>query len=193
MDETTLYYIAMVVIYSGLGSWLVSRLTRSKADLRELRRTSIRSVLDLMAHIKSVREHVSDPGRQAELDAMWTRLMNEASDKVRELNNLAEHERDDPAQDYLILPPPRSPFAAFISLVFAASLYVGVGALLFVASAFVIDQSLDLTDPAHVEWALLVSGLGVGLCLVAFIARLIAFRIYAAIVRKERLPAAPSA
>lgn len=179
LNEDYLSYVFMLIIYSGLGSWLVTRFTRDRMAVRRERRAAIRENLELMEKLGALRGALSDAERARALELMNQRLLDETTGRVEELNTIAAQEAVNPARGYLILPPPRTPFAVFVSLVFAFCLYVSIGSLLVLGLAYFQDGGYNpLDSPTDMTWTLKLVGLSVGALILGFAARFLTYRLY---------------
>lgn len=190
LDSVQLNYVIMLLLYSGIGSWLVERFTKNRADLRRERRAHIRENLELLDHMARLRDRCDTDARKSNVDTMTSRLMSETTGRIEELNRIAEEEQRNPARHYLILPTPRTPFGAFVSLVFAVAVYVAGSVLVVLGVAFFDEAPFSpLTDPEHMTWTLKMLGFSAAMLVLAFLARLLAYRLYnARTLRMRREP-----
>lgn len=179
MNDTTLYYIAMVVIYSGLLPWVVSQLTRSRADERQAARDEIQETLTLTEKLRTARAAATDPARQASYDAMINRLTAEANQQVSDLNAVAAEEGMRPANRYVVIPSPKSAWGAILTVVFAGAVYFAIMFLLTIAFDFWNDPTFDvLNDRQDQQRTLFLLGGSALLVSLAFLTRFMAFRSY---------------
>lgn len=179
LDGDRLNYILMLLIYSGVGSWLVARFTRTRADLLRERRAAIRETLDLLDHMGRLRDRCQSEARKNSVDTMSERLLTETGARIDELNRIAEEETSNPSRHYLILPTPRSPFGVFVSLIFAAAVYVAGSALVVFGVAFFDDKPFSpLSSEADLAWSMKILGFALAMLLLAFLARFFAYRLY---------------
>lgn len=191
MNETTLYYIAMVAIYSGLLPWVTGLLTRSRDEERRAARVAISDTLALVERLRAAQAAAEDPARRAAYDAMIKRLLGEANDEISELNATAEMQARKPAERYMIIPTPRSGFGVILTMVFVASVYFALLMLLTTAFDFWNDPTFDvLNNLEDRQRTLFLAGSAVGLGLLAFLARWLAYGSYNRTVMRLRAEAA---
>lgn len=182
-----IYDIIAILLYSGVGSWLVARLARDPDGERIDRRIAIREQLELMKNLSEVRDNVPDAAKRQELDEMWARLLDEATLQIRELNALAEVEISNPKRRYNILPAPRSPFGYVVSALFVVAVYLSLGAALVLLLNTVRGGGIEaFTDPSDLKWAQGVVVFILATAAMAFLARFAAFRSYAIVTRRMR-------
>ncbi|MEL6977704.1 MAG: hypothetical protein AAGM38_03375 [Pseudomonadota bacterium] len=194
MSETTLYYIAMVAIYSGLLPWIAGQLTKSRADERNAARGTISETLALVERLRAAQAAAEDPARRASYDVMIKRLLAEANDEISELNANAALQSRRPAQRYMIIPTPRSGFGVILTMIFVASVYFALLLLLTTAFDFWNDPTFDvLNDPGDRQRTFFLGGAAIGLGLLAFLARWLAYRSYDRTVTRLREEAAQDA
>ncbi|MEM9724413.1 MAG: hypothetical protein AAF909_02990 [Pseudomonadota bacterium] len=187
IEDQTLYYIAMIAIYSGLLPWLTSIFTRSKADERNASRAVIDETLSMVERLRAARAAAADPARQASYDAMIDRLLGEANDRIAELNAAAEREHKRPSERYIVIPAPRSAFGAVLTVLFIGAVYFALMFLLTVAFDFWNDPNFDVVgNPEHQLRALFLGGGAVALGLAALLLRFLAFRSYDGVMRRLR-------
>ncbi|MEO1291392.1 MAG: hypothetical protein AAFV62_00950 [Pseudomonadota bacterium] len=177
-QEDLLYYAVMFIAYSGAGSWLIGRLTRTQEDTRRVTRSLISENLGLMLRLSEVREKLPDTERRDEIDEMWNDLLKETAGRIEELNSEEEKEVADPAARYVILPTPRTPLTAILSVLFVACVYVAIGALLVISLAFFRSQLDIFNVPSHLTWFIQVMILSVSLGFAALLIRFACFRLF---------------
>lgn len=160
MTETTLYYVIMIAIYSGLLPWVIGQLTRSRDDDRRAARETVDGTLALVERLRTARAAAVDPARQASIDVMIKRLQAEADDKVAELNASSELEINKPSRRYIVIPTPRTGFGVMLTVMFGASVYFAILLLLTIAFMFWNPPVPNLVSNVNDQWAvgLLVGG-----------------------------------
>lgn len=183
LDSETFSYISMIVIYSGLGPWLIGRLTRSRAEERAARREKVATTLVLLEAVSRARDaSANDGGTASDLaayDDMRARLSSEAVQAVAELNLDADEEAASPSWRFVVIPTPISAGGVLSTLLFAAALYFGVMVWLTLAWYFITDATFNvLVDPDDQRIAMILGGGGLALLAVAFGARLLAYWFY---------------
>lgn len=182
-NQTLVYYIVMVLIYSGAGAWLIGQLTRGRADERREARAELSDTLLLLRRLEDAKGAINDAAERETISRMQERLVGETNVKIGELNALAERDRLSPGRRYLVLPPPRTTGGVVASLVFAVAGYFAF----FSFFGFGVEVYTDELDPfaggLQQERAIGLIGLGVALLVVALIGRWLAFRAYAAHAR----------
>ncbi|MEO1329030.1 MAG: hypothetical protein AAFW46_05150 [Pseudomonadota bacterium] len=185
-DNNIIYGILLVIAYSGVGSYFVTRVTRSRADMRNEGRTLIKSNLELIEHMGKAQAALQSPERKAEFQQMLDRLMNETTARIEELNGIEDAETRDPTERYILLPPPRTIWGAITSMLFGVALYFSLGALLLIFF-FLFTQQLNLFEnQADQIWTAMTVGVSLGLGLVAILFRYLAFRSFVAFLEKRR-------
>lgn len=183
--DTIIYAVLAIVVYSGLGSWLIGRLTRSRIDARRDARADIAENLGLMERMHTVQNQMSDVAKKGEFQQMWERLRDETTGRIAELNAAEETEIADPSAKYLILPTPRTAFGAVLSLVFAVCVYFSIAALVALA-VLLVNNELDLLGtPDDLDYTVKVVGFSAVLMGVAFLARFGAFRTFRSFSRRQ--------
>lgn len=196
-DSQTLYYIAMVAIYTGFLPWLISLFTNSQAEERREARESVDQTLGMVERLRAARAAAVDPARQASYDLMINRLLGEANDRISELNAEAERVSVKPAERYVIIPTPRSAFGAVLTVVFITAVYFALMFLLTIAFDFWNDPQFDVVaNPEHQWRTAFLGGGAVVLGVVAFLTRFLAYRAYNRFterLRKEAEDAAKTA
>ena len=178
LDSQYVSYLFMFIIYSGFGSWLVTRFTRDRSAVRHERRAAVRENLELMEKMRQLRGTLAGD-RGAAIDSMSERLLDETLTRIDALNTAAEEEARDPASVYLVLPTPQTPFAVFVSLVFIVGVYFAGGSLLVVGLAYIQDPNFSIFNtPEEMTWVLKMLGFATFDLIVAFAARFWAYRLY---------------
>ena len=177
-QDTVIYGVLTLLVYSGLGSWLIGRLTRSREDMRRDARAIVAENIALIDSMRRLREQSNDEQRLRELDQMLARLERETAMRIEELNAEEEEDLHDPSQRYLILPTPRTPFGAMLSVVFAVCVYFGIAALLTLGVMYANSDLQPLTNVEDLDYFVKVVGFGVALIALAFLARFAAFRSF---------------
>lgn len=188
-NQTLVYYVVMVVIYSGAGAWLVGRLTRGRADERREARAALADTLALLTRLEDAKPAL-DPAERTTVERMQARLRDETGRRIGELNALAERERARPAERYLLLPPPRTAAGVVVSLLFAVSAYFSFFSFLGFGLEIYSGELDPLAGGADQTRALGLIGLGVVLLLVALLTRWLAFRAFSAHARGVEAEAA---
>lgn len=178
--------ILMLLVYSGLASWIVARLTRSVSDDAASSREALSESLDLLDRLKRADELVSDPTRRRELNVMYARVEDEVGARVAELNGFAQRLHERPSARFVVLPRPRRITGAVLSLLLVFCFYVGGGLLLEVVRQFVIDQRAEEAADGVLSQIMLLAGGGVGLIVLGFVFRVLAYRDYDAHVSALR-------
>ena len=196
IEDETLYYIAMIAIYSGLLPWLTSILFHSKADARHEARRAVDETLAMVERLRAARTAAADPARQASYDAMIDRLLAEANERIAELNAEAEREHTQPGARYLIIPAPRSAFGAALTVLFVGAVYFSIMLLLTIAFDFWSNPDFDVLNNTEDQLRVLrLTGGAAALGLLAFLLRYLAYRSYAGVtegLRQEAQSAAKS-
>ena len=182
-QDTVIYGVLTLLVYSGLGSWLLNRFTRSREDMRRDARAIVSENIALIDSMRRLREQSNDEQRLRELDQMLARLERETAMRVEELNAEEEEELNDPSLRYLILPTPRTPFGAVLSVVFAVCVYFGIAALLTLGVMYANSDVRPLNSIEDLDYFVKVVGFGVALIALAFLARFAAFRSFKAHAR----------
>lgn len=182
-----IYGVLLVIAYSGVGSLFVARLTRSRDDMRREGRQLIKSNLELIEAMGKARVTLASEERKAEFQQMLDRLMNETTTRIEELNGIEDAETRDPTERYILVPPPRTIFGALMSLLFGVAVYFSVGALVLIFF-FLFTQQMDVfNNQEHQVWTLMTVGVSLALGMLAFLFRYLAFRSFAAFIKKRRL------
>ncbi len=190
IDNNIIYGILLVIAYSGVGSLFVSRLTRSRADMRNEGRALIKSNLELIEAMSKASASLRDADRRAEFDQMLARLMSETTLRIEELNGVEEAETRDPHERYLLIPPPRTGLGSAMSLLFAISAWASL--LMPVLISFWLFTSGPnnefnlIDDAADQRVAAIMMGVCVGLGALAFLFRFFAFRSFVQFVERRR-------
>lgn len=127
LSEETLTYIVMILIYSGVGSWLIGRLTRSREDERRAERARVAETLGLLDSVTRAREALAfggaAPEQIAPYDVMRERLSAEAGAVVAELNMQAHQEHVRPSSRFVLIPTPLGVFGVLLTAIFCLALY----------------------------------------------------------------------
>lgn len=183
--ETSLYYIVMMAIYTGLGPWVISRLSRSRSAERQETREEVRASLELVEKLKVAREVAQDPDQRQEIGAMIDRLVAESTTRVAALNVEAAEISDKPDRRFLIIPTPRSGLAAIVTVLAIGCVYFGLMFWLTLGFDFWNRTGFDvLANPADQTRALFLAGGGAALLFLALCFRFAAFRLYRAQARR---------
>lgn len=179
MNETTIYYIIMLFIYSGLLPWVMGQLTRSRSDDRIAARAEVDASLALIERLRTARAASMDAERQASIDLMINRLQREADERIIGLNAAAELESSSPSRRYIVIPTPRTAFGAFLTVLFVGAAYMTGVLLLTIAFDFwnppVPDLLRSFDDRLRI--GLLVAG-SLAVVLLAMGLRSLAYRNY---------------
>ena len=179
--DTIVYYVLVLGVYVGLISWLSSRLTQSRADMRRDARQSISENLGLIEMMRRVRAEMADTeAKSAEIDQMMKRLMKETSDRIHGLNDEEDKIVADPAEQYLILPPPLTALGAVLSFVFGAAVFFAGASLLFVAVGYANGEFDPVQERGDLRYAAQALGVAVAAGAFAFLARFAAYQSFKA-------------
>ena len=177
--ETLVYYVLVLGVYIGLISWLSGRLSRSRADMRREERQEIGENLNLMEKMRRVRAEMSETEtKTAEFDQMIKRLTKETTDRIQALNDEEEKFVADPAEKFLILPPPISAFGAMLSLIFGVAAFFAGAAFLFVLVAAANGDFKIVDDQRDLQFAAQVLGVASAAAALAFLARFGAYQAF---------------
>lgn len=188
-DETSVYYIAMMLIYTVIGPWVINRLSRSKSAERSEAREEVSASLELIEKLGRARETVSAP-RKAELEEMIERLTNESSLRVSELNIEAQQLIDRPDRRFLLIPTPRTAFAAIVTVLSIGCAYFAIMMWLTLGFDFWNRENFDvMNNDLAQKRALFLAGSGIVLAVAAYCLRFVAFWLYRIYARRMRAQA----
>ncbi|MCI4666141.1 MAG: hypothetical protein MRY74_15610 [Neomegalonema sp.] len=186
--------ILMLLIYSGLASWLVARLTRSATDATAASRQALAESLALLAQLSRAQELVKTEERRRELEVMRARVEEEVAGRVDELNGVAELLNEHPSSQFVLLPRPRTLWSVFVSLVSILSFFwSGFWLVRLGRAVFATREGVDPTTTAGQELLLALGGGAIALISLGFVTRFLAFRAYDAYARRLRARGASAA
>lgn len=191
-EDGSIYYIAMMLIYTVVGPWIVNRLSHSKGQEREELRSEVAASLDLIEKLSKARDAAASH-RRAEMDAMIERLTAESSVRVSELNIEAQRLIEEPDRRFLIIPTPRTAFAAIITVLTIASVYFAFMFWLTLGYDFWNRENFDIFNHDIAQRrALFLAGGGIILFTIGYILRFLAFRLFRSYARRMRREAEAS-
>lgn len=198
LTEDTINYIVLILVYSGLGSWLISRLTSGRADDLRADRARVQETLLLLEQVTKARDELQSANaprqRIEEFEVMRERLATEASAAVAELNLDAAKAFRTPSSRFLVIPTPRSFLGAFVTLIFATALYFAFMLWLTLGFYLTTKENFDVfRDAASQQTTLFLFGGGLLLIALALLARMIAYRSYDSVIEGRRAEAAAGA
>ncbi len=170
--------ILMLIVYSGLASWIAARLTRSASDATAASRQALSESLDLLERLKRAQSIVDDPDRRRELQIMYARIEAEVADRADELNAVAELLHRRPSAQFVIIPRPRRMSGALWSALLIVCLYTGGAVILQFIRQFLIERTETIGSSGGLEQMLLLIGGGVALIALGLLFRMLAFRDY---------------
>ncbi len=185
-DDTSVYYLAMMLIYTVVGPWVINRLSQSKGKEREELRSEVAASLDLIEKLAKARDAAS-PKRRAEMDSMIERLTAESSVRISELNMEAQRLVEQPDRRFLIIPTPRTAFAAIVTVLTIASVYFAFMFWLTLGFDFWNRESFDvLNNDLAQRRAMFLAGGGIVLFVIGYCLRFAAFRLFRFHARRMR-------
>lgn len=170
--------ILMLVVYSGLASWLAAWLTRSKSDATAASRLALKESLELLERLKTTRELVSTAEHRRELEIMYARIETEIADRTNELNGVANLLHVRPSAQYVVLPRPRTMLGAVLAASSILFFWSGGAAIARFITEYFLREAYSLNTATGQEALLSNVGVGVALIALGFLWRYFAFIHY---------------
>ena len=170
--------ILMLIVYSGLASWLAAWLTRGASDTTAANRQALRDSLELLERLQKAQGLVSSEERRRELEIMYARVETEVADRADELNGMAQLLHERPSSQYVLLPRPYTILSAIFCAACIVFFWAGGGVLANFITEYFLKESFSLQTDIGLEALLRGVGGGIGLIALGFVWRYFAYMTY---------------